>query len=200
MLKEFHPEIQFESPSGVRVSSRRVSTPCLYHEDFRSQHSLSQFAQLERARFVTASQITADQSGCDTQPDVPTLTCAPGAHDLKPLINLTPRYRNLSSGRGSPQSDHHDEQASQRVKGGAAMAKVSGMTTSGGGGTAADGGDGSGGSGSGDGDTDGDGGSKGGLGLLRDDDGKSDGDGEDDDRKSGGGGEDDDGISDGSSG
>ncbi|GJZ92101.1 cytokinin dehydrogenase 3-like protein [Tanacetum coccineum] len=27
------------------------------------------------------SQITAGQSGCDTQPDVPTLTCAPGAHD-----------------------------------------------------------------------------------------------------------------------
>ncbi|GJX66645.1 peptidase C1A, partial [Tanacetum coccineum] len=27
-----------------------------------------------------APQITADQSGCDTQPDVPTLTCAPEAH------------------------------------------------------------------------------------------------------------------------
>ncbi|GKD72275.1 hypothetical protein Tco_1330557, partial [Tanacetum coccineum] len=27
-----------------------------------------------------ALQITAGQSGCDTQPDVPTLTCAPGAH------------------------------------------------------------------------------------------------------------------------
>ncbi|GKC35096.1 hypothetical protein Tco_1047480, partial [Tanacetum coccineum] len=27
-----------------------------------------------------APQIAAGQSGCDTQPDVPTLTCAPGAH------------------------------------------------------------------------------------------------------------------------
>ncbi|GKB41305.1 TIR domain-containing protein-like protein [Tanacetum coccineum] len=32
-----------------------------------------------------APQITVDQSGCDTQPDVPTLTCAPGAHVRKTL-------------------------------------------------------------------------------------------------------------------
>ncbi|GKG12446.1 hypothetical protein Tco_0346683, partial [Tanacetum coccineum] len=32
-----------------------------------------------------ASQITVGQSGCDTQPDVPTLTCAPGAHVRKTL-------------------------------------------------------------------------------------------------------------------
>ncbi|GKC93993.1 alpha-dioxygenase 1-like protein, partial [Tanacetum coccineum] len=32
-----------------------------------------------------APQITAGQSGCDTQPDVPTLTCAPGAHVRKTL-------------------------------------------------------------------------------------------------------------------
>ncbi|GKF67264.1 hypothetical protein Tco_0196943, partial [Tanacetum coccineum] len=30
-----------------------------------------------------ASQITVGQSGCDTRPDVPTLTCAPGAHVRK---------------------------------------------------------------------------------------------------------------------
>ncbi|GKF53223.1 hypothetical protein Tco_0160133 [Tanacetum coccineum] len=78
---------------------------------------------------------------------------------------------------------------------GAAVAKFSGMTTFGGGGTTVDG---SSGSGSGDGDTDGDGGSGGDLGLLRDEDGKSDGDGEDDDGKSDSGGKDDDGIYDGS--
>ncbi|GJX51860.1 RNA-directed DNA polymerase, eukaryota, reverse transcriptase zinc-binding domain protein [Tanacetum coccineum] len=32
-----------------------------------------------------APQITAGQSGCDTQPDVPTLTCAPGAHSTGSL-------------------------------------------------------------------------------------------------------------------
>ncbi|GJV33328.1 putative reverse transcriptase domain-containing protein [Tanacetum coccineum] len=32
-----------------------------------------------------APQITAGQSGCDTQPDVPTLTCAPGAHVMMAL-------------------------------------------------------------------------------------------------------------------
>ncbi|GKC38780.1 hypothetical protein Tco_1051164 [Tanacetum coccineum] len=36
-----------------------------------------------------APQITAGQSGCDTQPDVPTLTCAPGAHrwNASPILN-----------------------------------------------------------------------------------------------------------------
>ncbi|GKF39409.1 hypothetical protein Tco_0119470, partial [Tanacetum coccineum] len=57
-----------------------------------------------------------------------------------------------------------------------------------------------GGDGSGDGDTDGGSDGEGDLDLLRDKDGKSDGDGKDDDGKSGNGGEDDDGISDGSSG
>ncbi|GJW26232.1 retrovirus-related pol polyprotein from transposon RE1 [Tanacetum coccineum] len=33
-----------------------------------------------------APQITAGQSGCDTQPDVPTLTCAPGTHVRKTLM------------------------------------------------------------------------------------------------------------------
>ncbi|GJT64253.1 hypothetical protein Tco_1015733 [Tanacetum coccineum] len=55
----------------------------------------------------------------------------------------------------------------------------------------------SGGSGSGDGDTDGGGDGEGDLDLLRDEDGKSDGDDKDDDGKSDGG-EDDDGNSDGS--
>ncbi|GKE22112.1 hypothetical protein Tco_1433624, partial [Tanacetum coccineum] len=45
-----------------------------------------------------APQITAGQSGCDTQPDVPTLTCAPGAHHgaLEHLLvkrdSLTPYF------------------------------------------------------------------------------------------------------------
>nr|GEX94963.1 hypothetical protein [Tanacetum cinerariifolium] len=54
----------------------------------------------------------------------------------------------------------------------AVVAEVSGMTTSGDGGSTADGGDGSGGSGSGDGDKDGGGDGEDDLGLLRDDDGK----------------------------
>ncbi|GKA35161.1 hypothetical protein Tco_0721652, partial [Tanacetum coccineum] len=35
---------------------------------------------------ATTPQITAGQSGCDTQPDVPTLTCAPEAHVRKTHI------------------------------------------------------------------------------------------------------------------
>ncbi|GJW23142.1 ribonuclease H-like domain-containing protein [Tanacetum coccineum] len=35
-----------------------------------------------------APQITAGQSGCDTQPDVPTLTCAPVAHVRKTLKQM----------------------------------------------------------------------------------------------------------------
>ncbi|GKF67887.1 hypothetical protein Tco_0197566, partial [Tanacetum coccineum] len=31
----------------------------------------------------------AGQSGCDTQPDVPTLTCAPGAHVRKTLDGIS---------------------------------------------------------------------------------------------------------------
>ncbi|GKD85264.1 hypothetical protein Tco_1356418 [Tanacetum coccineum] len=42
---------------------------------------------------------TAGQSGCDTQPDVPTLTCAPGAHVRKTLYNPTPtKGREAASG------------------------------------------------------------------------------------------------------
>ncbi|GJS55862.1 hypothetical protein Tco_0629224 [Tanacetum coccineum] len=93
---------------------------------------------------------------------------------------------SLSSGRGSPQSDYQDEPASSRAKvclTGVAVARVSRMATFGGGGSGsiagsdgADGGDGIDGGGSGEGDLD----------LLRDVDGKSDGDGEDGDGKSDG--------------
>ncbi|GKB45558.1 hypothetical protein Tco_0896311 [Tanacetum coccineum] len=95
------------------------------------------------------------------------LTPALGSQSLHQTHSSQPK--SLFSGRGSPQSDHHDEPISQRAHppGGAAVAKVLGMTTSGGGGSTAGGGEGD-------------------LGLLRDDDGKSDGD--------------DDGMSDGSSG
>ncbi|GJS87006.1 hypothetical protein Tco_0769642 [Tanacetum coccineum] len=41
-----------------------------------------------------APQITAGQSGCDTQPDVPTLTCAPGAH-----CREIPSLNSLKSGQ-----------------------------------------------------------------------------------------------------
>ncbi|GKB39839.1 hypothetical protein Tco_0884781 [Tanacetum coccineum] len=133
--------------------------------------------------------------------------------DLNPLIRLTPCCRNLylvvadllnviimmNQSRNKltllvPPSI--DTVSSKRPTTGlyhpaksnrAAMAKVSGMTRSGDGGSTAGGGDGHGGSGSGDGDTDGGGDSEGDLGLLRDDGGKSNGDGEDDDGKSDGG-------------
>nr|GEV70955.1 hypothetical protein [Tanacetum cinerariifolium] len=63
------------------------------------------------------------------------------------------------------------------------VAKLSGMTTYGNSGSIVGGSDGTGGSGSGDCDNDGGGGGEGDLGLLRDDDGKRDGNGEDDDGK-----------------
>ncbi|GJW28741.1 retrovirus-related pol polyprotein from transposon TNT 1-94 [Tanacetum coccineum] len=40
-----------------------------------------------------APQITAGQSGCDTQPDVPTLTCAPGAHMAEQNVPTQPPIR-----------------------------------------------------------------------------------------------------------
>ncbi|GKC89326.1 hypothetical protein Tco_1149975, partial [Tanacetum coccineum] len=41
-----------------------------------------------------APQIAAGQSGCDIQPDVPTLTCAPGAH-VRKTHSLMVKFESL---------------------------------------------------------------------------------------------------------
>ncbi|GKB78873.1 putative F-box domain-containing protein, partial [Tanacetum coccineum] len=48
-------------------------------------------------------QITAGQSGCDTQPDVPTLTCAPGAHVRKNILIMLKFFGGCSPTRAHQQ-------------------------------------------------------------------------------------------------
>ncbi|GJR21558.1 hypothetical protein Tco_0970085 [Tanacetum coccineum] len=63
--------LMFEATLGEPVKQSSVE---------KTPHDIKKMISVFESSVSHAPQITAGQSGCDTQPDVPTLTCAPGAH------------------------------------------------------------------------------------------------------------------------